>query len=107
MDKEKIKLYSQRYKKVQKRLAISVSIFIYIVGSAIIAGAIALLIINSQQYGFIIAIMGIAAVADIFLGVKFLKYSLTNLKYMKPVDAAMRYSKITGNSLEEEKKDSK
>ena len=65
-----------------------------------------IIIILNNDSGILIAIgiiVLIAALLDIGLAVKFISFSFKNIKYMANRVAAERYSKITGNKIEEKK----
>lgn len=97
MTKEKVLEYSKKYKKIQKRIAIIVTISILIIGIAALAGGICFCILDINKYTKVIGIILIVvALLDIFLGIKFIRFTLNNLKYMSSKEAAERYYKITG-----------
>ena len=102
--KEVIELYAKKYKKVSKILACIFSTLIILLGGFMIW--LGIIIIINNDSGILIAIgiiVLIAALLDIGLAVKFISFSFKNIKYMANRVAAERYSKITGNKIEEKK----
>ncbi len=102
--KEVIELYAKKYKKVSKILSLIFSILIILLGAFMIW--LGVIIILNNDSGFLIAVgilVLLAALLDIGLAVKFITFSFKNIKYMSNRLAAERYSKITGNKIEEKK----
>ena len=97
MTKEEITLYANKYRKVQKILAVIVILFIFITACVLI-GVGLLLILKDQTITsiIIVAIMGILAVVDISLGVRFFIMARNKIKYTKDIECARNYCRIHG-----------
>lgn len=95
MNKEQVLEYSNRYKKVQKRFAVIVTIVMFIIGAAALAGGIYLVV---RQINSFTKILGIILVAfgflALFMSYKFIRFTWNNLKYMDNKDAAEKYCQI-------------
>lgn len=97
MDKETIEEFSRRYKRVQGRLSIGVTIFIIALGALFLGVGIYFAVVDYTLTKCIIGcIMCTAGVLNIFLGIKFYRFTKKNLLKMNPREAAVRYSRITG-----------
>lgn len=98
--KELVKLYADKYKKISKILTIIFTILVIALGGFMIWLGIIIILNNDTWWMLSIGIVLFACAAlDIGLSIKFLTFSLKNIKYMKPRKAAERYCKITGNKL--------
>ena len=100
MDKNKIKEYSDKYKKIQLKMAVLLMCFIILISVGIIIGGILITIFNNEKSVILYVvsiIMLIAGALNIILGIKFYKITKIKIEKMKPEESAYRYSKITGN----------
>lgn len=97
MDKETIEEFSRRYKSVQRKLSIVVAGFIMLLGAVFLGVGIYFAVVDYTITKCIIGcIMCTAGVLNVFLGIKFFKFTRKNLEKMPAREAAVRYSRITG-----------
>lgn len=88
--------FALKYKSVQKKLTVVVTVIIILFAIAILAMGF-LLMFSDNKYMLIVAvILMLISIFDIILGIKFCKISLKRIKNMPSKEAAYRYSKITG-----------
>ena len=74
MDKNKIKEYSDKYKKIQLKMAVLLMCFIILISVGIIIGGILITIFNNEKSVILYVvsiIMLIAGALNIILGIKF------------------------------------
>lgn len=95
MNKEQVLEYSNKYKKIQKRISIIVTIIIFLVAALALGFGIYLCI---NIYNSFTKILGIILVAvgflALFFGYKFIRFTWNNLKYMDNKAAAEKYCQI-------------
>lgn len=105
MTKEEMKIYADKYRNTQSKLSIVMAIFILIISAVLITFGIILIIYakGSLAIYFISAIMLILAIADIFVAIRFIKYSKVKFMNMNDQEAAKRYCKIHGFDAKIEK----
>lgn len=103
MTREEIIEYANKYKKNQRILTIIVSIFIILLGLSFLGIGIYLCLDEKILIKVIGIIMITAGFLDFMLGVRFIKFSLNNIKYMQNRDAAIKYCKIHGINKERKK----
>ena len=104
MTKEEIINYANKYKKNQRILTIIVSIFIIILGLVFLGIGIFLCLDEKILIKIIGVVMITAGFLDFMLGIRFIRFSYNNIKYMHNRDAATRYCKIHGIEYSKERK---
>lgn len=98
MTKEEIKIYADKYRKTQNILYKVVSVFIFLISIALISVAVVLIInANESKLIYVVSIiMILLGIADIFIGVKFIKHSKNRFNNISDIEAAKHYCKIHG-----------
>ncbi|MGM9969306.1 MAG: hypothetical protein ACI35S_02805 [Anaeroplasma sp.] len=97
MDNNKIKEFSDKYRKHQIKLAKGIMIFLTTLGVLFIGVGFFLILYKSDYYRIIIGIiMIIAGILNIPLGIKFKKLSIKATNSISDLEAARRYMKIYG-----------
>lgn len=104
MTKEEIINYASKYKKNQKLLCVIISMFIVLLGITFTGIGIYLCLDKKILIKVIGIVMITAGFLDFMLGIRFIKFSFNNIKYMQNREAAARYCKIHGISQNNERK---
>ena len=95
MNKEQVIEYSNRYKKVQKRFSIIVTIVLSLISAGALSGGICLVVAQINSFTKILGIILVAfGFFGLFMTYKFIRFTWNNLKYMDNKDAAEKYCKI-------------
>lgn len=98
MTKEEVKIYADKYRKTQKVLYKIFSGFIFLISLGLFTAATFLIIYsNNDTIIYVVSIiMILLGLVDIFVGIKFIKYSKKRFNTISDMDAAKNYCRIHG-----------
>lgn len=96
MEQERIKEIANKYRKTQKKVTITITALIIVLGLVVISLGIFFIISTEVARIIVGSIMIIAGILDITLGIRLIKAAKIRVSKLSDLEAYKRYVKITG-----------